>query len=151
VGAARASRVAALALAALVGACGDNGSAPDEPERTQIGGGTFHVQGTVAANENGYPADVATGPFNLVGGGTLEINADWTSAANNIDIVLYVGNCTSAQAVIGACEIANRTANVDTKPEKLTVIGVPSGSYAVGFVNFGPTDETGTFTVFLTR
>ena len=148
----RPPRVAAIALAALVSACGgDTGETPTEPERTQIGGGTFNVQGTVTALANGYPVDVATGPFNLVGGGTLEINADWRSADNNIDIVLYLGNCTPSQAVLGQCEVANRTSSPTAKPEKLTILGVPSGSYAVGFANFGPTDETGTFTVFITR
>ena len=146
------SRAAALALAALVPACGgDSSTAPTEPVRTQIGGGTFNVEGTVTAEANGYPVDVATGPFNLGAGGTLEINADWTSADNNIDIVLYLGNCTPSQAVLGQCEVANRTSSPTAKPEKLTILGVPPGSYAVGFANFGPTDETGTFTVFLTR
>jgi hypothetical protein len=146
------TRVIALALAALVSACGgDSGTTPTEPERTQIGGGTFNVQGTVAALALGFPVDVATGPFNLVGGGTLEINADWTSADNNIDIVLYLGNCTPGQAVTGQCEIANRTSSSTAKPEKLTINGVPSGSYTIGFANFGPADETGTFSVFITR
>jgi len=86
------SRAAAIALAALVPACGgDSSTTPTEPVRTQIGGGTFNVEGTVTAEANGYPVDVATGPFNLGAGGTLEINADWTSADNNIDIVLYLG------------------------------------------------------------
>jgi hypothetical protein len=148
----RVSRVTAVALAALVSACGgDSSTTPTEPVRTQIGGGTFNVQGTVTALANGYPVDVATGPFNLAGGGTLEINADWTSADNNIDIILYLGNCTPSQAVLGQCEVANRTSSSTAKPEKLTILGVPSGSYAVGFANFGPADETGTFTVFITR
>ena len=31
------------------------------------------------------------------------------------------------------------------------LIGVPSGTYSVGFANFGPTDESGTFEVHITR
>ena len=146
------ARLAALALAAILPACGgDGGNTPQTPERTQIGGGTFNVIGTEEANSLGFNADVAAGPFTLTEGGTVEINADWTSPANNIDIFLYLGACTSAQARAGECPVANRTNSTTTKPERLNVIGVPSGSYSVGFANFGPTAETGTFTLFVTR
>ncbi|HEY6553931.1 MAG TPA: hypothetical protein VI669_11290, partial [Vicinamibacteria bacterium] len=144
------ARFAVLAFAALVAGCGGPNT-PEEPERTEIGRGTFNVVGTEEASSLGFNADVAAGPFTLTEGGTVEINADWTSPANNIDIFLYLGACTSAQARAGECPVANRTTSTTAKPERLNVIGVPSGSYSVGFANFGPTAETGTFTLFVTR
>jgi hypothetical protein len=144
------SRFAVLAMAAMLVSCGDSGTEPTEPDREQIGGGTFNVVGTVEANAAGFNADVAAGPFTLTTGGTVEINADWTNATNNVDIFLYLGRCTSVQARDGACPVANRT-NGTAKPERLNVIGVPSGEYSVGFANFGPTAETGTFSVFVTH
>ena len=146
------ARLAALALALFLPACGDDGpTEPEEPTRTRIGSGTFSVEGTVVAMENGFNADVATGPFATAGLGTVEILADWTSPANNIDIFLYLGTCRAEQARANSCPVANRTVDATRKPERLNVIGVPAGNYSVGFVNFGPTAETGTFEVFLTR
>jgi hypothetical protein len=143
--------IAALALAAVLPSCGgDGGTAPETPERTSIGSGTFAVEGTAVAMQNGYNADVAAGSFPLANGGHVEIIADWTSPANNIDVFLYLGTCTSEQARSNECRIANRTSGT-SKPERLSVIGVPAGTYAVGFANFGPTAETGTFEIFLTR
>lgn len=145
------ARLAALALAAILPACGGDGGTAPTPVRSQIGGGSFTVVGTVEANEAGYNADVAAGTFSLGEPGTLEITADWTSADNNIDIFLYLGACTAEQARSNECAIANRTNNTTSKPERLNVIGVPTGLYSVGFVNFGPTTETGTFEIHLTR
>ena len=149
----RAARMAALALAAGVPACGgDEGTTPSTvPTRTQIGGGTFVVLGTEEANRLGFNADVAAGPFAVANGGTMEITADWTSPANNIDLFLYLGSCSSEQARNGQCAIANRTTSTTAKPERLSVIGVPAGNYSIGFANFGLTSESGTFEVHLTR
>ena len=147
------ARVAALALAVFLPACGssDEPTTPTTPTRTQIGGGTFNVVGTVEANQAGYNADIAAGSFPIANPGTVEILADWTSPGNNIDIFFYIGACTSEQARSNACAISNRTTSTTTKPERLNIIGVPAGNYSLGFANFGPTPETGSFQVFLTR
>ncbi len=146
------ARMAALALAAILPACGsDEPTTPTTPARTQIGGGTFNVVGTVEAIQLGYNADIAAGSFPIAEGGTVEILADWTSPANNIDIFFYIGACTSEQARSNVCAIANRTTSTTTKPERLNIIGVPAGNYSLGFGNFGPTAESGSFQVFLTR
>ena len=144
------ARLGALALAVILSACGsDTGTTPTGTRR-QIGSGTFNTVGTVEANALGFNADIAAGRFAVTETGTLEITADWTSAANNIDIFLYLGSCSSEQARNNACAIANRTISTTNKPERLSVIGVPVGNYSLGFANFGPTAETGTFEVFLT-
>ena len=147
----RRGALAAALAAALSGCGGDGATGPDTPERRSIGTGTFAVEGTVVAQENGYNADVATGPLVLAEGGHLEVIADWASAGNNVDIFLYLGTCTAEQARSNACPIANRTESTTRKPERLSVIGVPPGRYSIGFANFGPTSETGTFEAFLTN
>ena len=145
------ARFAAMALAALVGGCGGGGSPTEPPDSEQIGAGTFTLVGTPEAISLGFNADVAALPFTLVEGGTVEITADWGSAENNIDLFLYIGNCTSALAREGTCPVANRTTSATTKPERLNVIGVPSGTYSVGIANFGPTTDSGTFRVLVNR
>ena len=141
----------AVALAAALSGCGGGATTPDTPERRSIGTGTFAVEGTVVAGQNGFNADVATGPLTLGEGGHLEIIADWTSAENNVDIFLYLGTCTADEARANTCAIANRTESTTRKPERLSVIGVPPGRYSIGFANFGPTAESGTFEAFLTH
>lgn len=151
--------MAAVVLAAFLPACGGGGGgntpttlppAP-QPVRTQIAGGNFTVVGTDEANAAGFVVDVAAGPVSVSGTGTVEINADWTFASNDIDILFYNGSCTSNQAVRGQCSIANRTTSTTAKPERLTITGVPAGSYSVGFANYGRTAESGNYQVFLTR
>jgi hypothetical protein len=141
--------LAVVAIAALLASCGDSGTEPT-PERERIGGGTFTLVGRVEANALGYNADVAAIPFELTEGGTVEIVADWGSAENNIDIFLYLGACSIVRAREATCPVANRT-ETTAKPERMNVIGVPSGTYSIGFANFGPTAETGTFEVHVTR
>lgn len=141
----------ALALAVVLPACGSGGTTPSTPTRTRIAAGNFNLVGTEEAGQNGILVDIASGPFGVPNGGTVEITADWTSASNNIDILFFLGSCVSAQAVRGECTIANRTSSTTAKPERLNVIGVPAGNYSVGFANLGLTAETGSFEVFLTR
>jgi hypothetical protein len=145
--------MAAVALAAVLPACGsgDAGTTPTTPTRTRIAAGTFNVVGTEEAARNGLVVDIGSGPIGVPNFGTVEIVADWTSPSNNIDILFFLGSCVSAQAVRGDCTIANRSSSTTTKPERLSIIGVPAGNYSVGFANLGLTDETGTFEVFLTR
>jgi hypothetical protein len=142
-----------LALAAVLPACGsgDAGTTPATPERTRIAAGTFNVVGTEEAAQNGLVVDIGSGPIGVPNSGTVEIVADWTSPSNNIDIYFFLGSCVSAQAVRGDCTIANRSSSTTTKPERLTIFGVPAGNYSVGFANLGLTNETGSFEVFLTR
>jgi hypothetical protein len=148
----------ALALAALLPACGGGGGGstpstlpPAQPTRTQIAAASFVVAGTDEANAAGFVVDVATLPVAVSGQGTVEIVADWTFASNDIDILFYNGSCSAAQAIRGQCTIANQTTSTTAKPERLTITGVPAGNYTVGIANYGRTGESGTLQVFLTR
>ena len=151
--------VAALALTAILPACGGGGGgttpttvppAP-QPVRTQIAGGSFTVASRPDANRAGFDVDIAVAPFSVAGAGTLELVADWTFASNDVDIIVYSATCTSNQAVRGQCPVANRTTSTTTKPERITISGVPAGNFAVGFANYGNSAESGNFQVFLTR
>lgn len=154
---------AALALAAILPACGGGssggGNSPTtlppapQPVRTQIAGGNFTLAGTdqLAGARLGFLVDFGTTPISVSGAGTLEIVADWTFASNDVDVLLYNGSCSSLQAALGQCPVANRTTSTTTKPERLTITGVPAGNYSVGFANYGRTSESGNFQVFLTR
>jgi hypothetical protein len=155
-----ARRMAVLALAVALPACGGGGGGggnntpstlPPAPVRTQILGGGFTLASVADANRAGFAIDIGTTPLVISGGGTLEIIADWTFASNDVDIIVYSSSCTSDQAVRNQCPIANRTTSTTTKPERLTITGVPSGTFALGFANYGPGAESGSYQVFLTR
>jgi hypothetical protein len=137
------------------GSSGGGGNAPTTlppaPVRTQIGGGNFSVLGVPAANALGFPMDVAVAPVSVSGTGTVEITADWTFASSDIDIWFIQGSCAATQAARGQCNVTNRTTSVTAKPERLTITGVPAGTYTVGLANFTNANESGNFQVFLTR
>jgi hypothetical protein len=150
---------AALALAAVMPACGGGGGgttpstlppAP-QPTRTQIQSGGFSVVGTDEAQRNGFNADVAVAPVNISAAGTVEIVADWTFASNDVDVFWFAGSCSPAQAVRGQCTVIAAEQSSTLKPERLTLTNVAAGSYTVGFANFGRTTESGNYQIFLTR
>ncbi len=152
----RLAAIAALALTAILPACGGGGGggttpttlppAP-QPVRTQILSGPFSL---AAADRNGFP-DIGAGPVTISGLGTVEIVADWTFASNDVDIIWYAGSCSSTQAIRDQCTILARTTSVSQKPERLTITNVAAGTYSVGLANYGSSSESGNYQVFLTR
>lgn len=149
--------IAALALAAVLPACGGGGGttpsalppAP-QPTRTLIGNFNFQVLGVPDANRAGLSRDFFLQQLTLNQSGTLEIIADWTFASNDIDIVLFSGTCTPAQITGPGCTVVDATTSVTTKPERLTR-SVTAGAFTIGITNFGNTNESGVGQVFLTR
>ena len=143
--------MAALALAAFLPACGGGGGGTTPtpvtqppapaPVRSQIGGGNF----TVGA------FDATLGTLTVSATGTLEIVVDWTFASSDIDIRLYTGACTAAQARVNQCSVLAQTTSVTQKPERLTVTNLSAGTYTFGFLNFSDRDESGNFQAFITR
>ncbi|MBI3932701.1 MAG: hypothetical protein HY317_04740 [Acidobacteria bacterium] len=134
------------------GGGGGGGTGPSQTTRSLVISGNFsQLVGTPTANLAGYTADVAVSPFTTSASGTLEITVDWTFSANDLDILLYNGNCPPASALAGSCPILNRTSSTTAKPERLNVSGVPAGTYTLGIANFGLTTESGTYQVFLVR
>jgi hypothetical protein len=103
------------------------------------------------ANTEHRTDDIALVPFTTATGGNLEVDADWTSAADNIQLVLFRGDCTLEDAVQNACDpnqIADARAMV--KPQQLLEPLLPPGTYTIMVINAGPNDETGTMTAKLT-
>jgi hypothetical protein len=151
--------MAALALAAVLPACGGGGGgttpttvppAP-QPTRTQIQASSFTVLGVPAANGLGFPQDVAVAALTVSNTGALEIVADWTFASSDIDIWFITGACTAAQAARRQCTITAATTSTTQKPERLNIASVTAGTYTIGFANFTNANESGNYQVYLTR
>ena len=151
--------MATLALAAVLPACGGGGGGsnnptpvtqPPAPVRTLIGTSSFTVLGVDDANRAGFERDEAVAALQINQAGTLEIIADWTFASNDVDIHLYSGNCTFQILTTSGCTRIARADSISNKPERLT-FNATAGSYSVGIANFGRTNESGNFQVFLTR
>jgi hypothetical protein len=101
------------------------------------------------ANTEHRTDDIALVPFTTATGGNLEVDADWTSAADNIQLVLFRGDCTLQDAVQNACDqiVAARAM---VKPQQLLEPSLPPGTYTIMVINEGPGDESGTMTAKLT-
>ncbi|HVR08610.1 MAG TPA: hypothetical protein VMW75_11230 [Thermoanaerobaculia bacterium] len=104
------------------------------------------------ANSEGRSDDVALVPFTITTGGTLQIEADWMSAADNVQLVLFGGDCTLQDAVQNLCD-KNQIAAARgmVKPQQLVQPGLAPGTYTIEVINFGPNDESGTMTATLTH
>jgi hypothetical protein len=147
-----------LALAVVLPACGGGGGGggntpstlPPAPVRSLVGTTSFTVLGLDAANRAGFEGDEALAPLQLGQAGTLEITADWTFASNDVDIHLYSGNCSFQTLTTTGCTRNAQADSVSNKPERLT-FNATAGTYAIGIANFGRSDESGNFQVFLTR
>ena len=151
---------AALALTAILPACGGGGGGGNtpstlppapQPTRTQIQSGPFTITSRPDANRAGFDVAIAVASLVIPGSGTLEVVADWTFASNDVDIIVYNSACTPDQAIRNQCPIAARTTSTTTKPERLTITGAPAGNFAIGFANYGNSSESGNYQVFLTR
>jgi hypothetical protein len=95
--------------------------------------------------------DIALVPFTTTTGGNLEIDADWTSAADNIQLVLFRGDCTLQEAVQNACD-PNQIAAARNrlKPQQLLEQNLPPGTYTIMVIDAGPGSESGMMTAKLT-
>lgn len=147
--------MAALALA--LPSCGGGGSptAPSTPTPTRrlLGTRDFQILGTLEAQRLGLIVDAALVELTLTGAAAnpLEMIADWTFASNDIDIVLFRGNCTPQAFVAQTCSEVAATTSTTAKPERLVVNNVAPGTYTIGVVNFGRTNESGVLQIFATQ
>jgi len=87
--------------------------------------------------------------FSVPEAGTLHITVDWTSAADDIDLVLSNPACDAIALVAGTCKVFAREES-NLKPAQLTLPTTATG-YRLFVVNRGPSDESGTIVVTVTR
>ena len=80
-------------------------------------------------------------PFTLVQAGSLDFTADWVSSADNIDLALTSGSCTSADLSAGICPFAGIEESATMKPEQMT-LPLTAGAYTPLIGNFTTATET---------
>ena len=134
-----------LCLALPLAGCGSEDFVDDivtpAPVRTVIGTESF----TNLAVGHGVHGALQVGLSGL-----LDVTAQWGSASNDLDVYLTSTNCAStADLVAGRC-LVWASARTRSKPERFTY-EILAGSYEVWIVNFGPSPETGTLEVGITR
>jgi hypothetical protein len=98
-------------------------------------------------------------PFTASGAGALDATVDWTFASNLLVMYITQGECTGAQFADDACpddpacacRFAVRSENPFIKPRVLTLANAAAGPYTLIVWNLGPSDESISFQVGLTR
>jgi hypothetical protein len=87
--------------------------------------------------------------FSVPEAGTLHITVDWTSPADDIDLVLSNPACDAIALAAGACKVFAREQS-NLKPAQITLPTTATG-YRLFVVNRGPSDESGAIVVTVTR
>jgi hypothetical protein len=119
---------------------------------TVVGEGNFTVGTILTAILQGDPCDfVHSIPFSTSATGTLNVSVDWTSSANDIDIVVTRGSCNCDQIIAETCDDVAESTSTTAKPETLNVPNHPAGSYTLLVANFGDSPESGSYRITLTR
>jgi hypothetical protein len=142
----------AAVLAALIPACGGGGSGPDPvpstapppapaPVTTVLGEGAFSGLA---------PDGAAGGTFTTPRAGDLEVIVDWTFASNDLDLLLFRGECSEEQFLADQCDLADVADSLTAKPERVGLAGAPAGAYTLVVINFGATEETFSYQILLT-
>lgn len=90
--------------------------------------------------------------FNVPNTGTLDAEFSWTFASNDVDIYLTTQSCPSVAALTtpGGCTILASDQTLQ-KPARFSFNVTQAGGARFWVVNFGPTNESGSGTVKLTR
>ena len=118
--------------------------------------GTFNLIGITQAESEGFPADYIRHEFTTAGAGTLEVNADWSSATSQMGVVVVRGACSFAQidaALAGggnACPEAGGGL-FTARPVRVTIPNLAQGTYTLVIVNANDRAESGSYQVLLTR
>jgi hypothetical protein len=141
----------AVVLAALLPACGGGSSGPNPvpstapPPPTPV---------TTVLDEGGFsglpPGNGIGGNFDTTRAGDIEIIVDWTFATNDLDLLLFRGECTAEQFAAEQCDIAAVADSTTAKPERVGLGNAPAGRYTIVVFNFGETEETFSYQILLT-
>ena len=143
-------RLGAFLLAALLPACGGGGSsvvAPPPPSPSPTPVTSVIYEGAF----NGLPPQEGVAAvFTTNRAGDLEFVVDWTFATNNLDLLLFRGECTPEQFQAGQCHLADTADSTTVKPERVGVPGAAGGTYTLVVLNLGDTEESFSYQVLLT-
>jgi hypothetical protein len=63
---------------------------------------------------------------------------------------VFNGSCTATQLVAGTCALLSLSDSLN-KPERLSIGSAAAGNYTLGIENVGPSDESVSWQVTLTR
>ena len=135
------TRIAALCGALALAGCSDSGNLL-APERLTV----FEHEAEFGNLER---FRLFATDFTVPAGGTLQITVDWTSASNDIDLVLSNPSCDATAFSLGVCKVL-ATEQSNTKPSQLTM-ATTATAYRLFVVNRGPTPESGTVRVAVTQ
>jgi hypothetical protein len=148
---------ATVLVSSLAGCGGDGGGSPTPvpssgPTRRQIGQGTFNLADSDVAIRQTGGVDFVTVEFTTNVSGTLEAIVDWSSAANDLDVYFFRGNCNPTQLAAGACgNPFAQSESLTAKPERLSVPSQAAGAYTLVITsNIGNSAEAGSFQLFVT-
>ena len=143
----------AAVLAALLPACGGGGGSgpnpvpstapppPPAPVTTVLGEGGFSGL---------QPGEGVGGTFTTPRAGDLEVIVDWTFASNDLDLLLFRGECSPEQFAAEQCDVADVADSTTAKPERVGLANAPAGTYTLVVFNFGETEETLSYQILLT-
>jgi hypothetical protein len=143
-----AGRLLAAVLAAGLPSCGsDRVTAPPPPPPEPTPVTTVLEEGSFS----GLPPDSGVlGEFVTPRAGDLEFIVDWTFASNDIDLILFRGECSDEQFLAQECDLADVTDSTTAKPERVGIAGAAAGTYTLVVFNLGTTEESFSYQVLLT-
>jgi len=141
---------AGVLMAALSG-CG-GGSGPDPvpspvPTPSTVPFTEVLDEGSVSGL---VPDGAAWGFFTTPRPGTIDIVVDWTFASNDVDLILTRGACAPDQLVADQCEVADIADSPTAKPERVSLVDAPAGTYSLYILNLGATEESLSYQILLT-
>jgi hypothetical protein len=141
--------LSAIALAALLPACGSDRVTPPPPPPPPPATVTSVIdQGSVPGLP---PGAVVFGGITTPRIGTLEVIVDWTSPTNNVDVFLTRGACNPEQLLALVCNTVAVSESLTAKPETVSAANALVGGYTLFVVNLGPTEETISYRILLTH
>jgi len=90
-------------------------------------------------------------PFTTTAAGVLDVTVDWTLAQDNVEIYLAQGECTIDQVNQRTCPFAGFSESATAKPERIHIPSLAAGTYSLMIGNRGPSIESVSYQIVLTR
>jgi hypothetical protein len=143
--------LAALGLALLLPSCSNTLDTPTtfpSPGPTTVT--VLSVEFKAAAATDSLHPGLTSVDLAAPGAGRLDATVDWSQATSDVDIIVSINTCPTAQAAYnGQCQLYAQD-RLTTKPARVTFTSTAGANYKLWIYNFGTTEETGSVTVLLT-